>query len=130
MNRLPIAELSQIYGVFFYVVSMLGAGATFLAARAIAGTWRPWWQLVVYVPILGMVLHLLHWGLFQHLLSRPGQHLTLFLLDTALCALVAVVGFRITRARQMARQYSWLHKAPAKEAQSGAEPASPHANFG
>ena len=41
------------FGVFILVTVMLGGGAAALAGRAIAVTWRPWWQVVAYSFILG-----------------------------------------------------------------------------
>ena len=32
-------------GVFLLVSVLLGGGAAALAGRAIAQTWRPWWQI-------------------------------------------------------------------------------------
>ena len=40
-------------GVFLLVTVFLGGGASWLTGRAIAITWRPWWQLVGYMLILG-----------------------------------------------------------------------------
>ena len=37
------------FGVFVLVTVILGGGAATLAGRAIALTWRPWWQIVVYM---------------------------------------------------------------------------------
>jgi hypothetical protein len=41
------------FGVFILVTVILGGGAAALAGRAIAVTWRPWWQVVAYGLILG-----------------------------------------------------------------------------
>ena len=35
------------------VTGVLGGGAAFLAGRATAQTWRPFWSLVVYMAMLG-----------------------------------------------------------------------------
>jgi hypothetical protein len=39
------------FGIFLLVSVVLGGGAAMLAGRAIAATWRPWWQVVVYALI-------------------------------------------------------------------------------
>ena len=39
-------------GVFLLVTIVLGGGGAALAGRAIALTWRPWWQIVAYMLLL------------------------------------------------------------------------------
>jgi hypothetical protein len=38
---------------FLLVTVILGGGAAWLSGRAIAQTWRPWWQGMLYMFILG-----------------------------------------------------------------------------
>ena len=52
------------FGVFLLVSVALGGGAAALAGRAIAQTWRPWWQVVAYMLILGGVVRFFHYALF------------------------------------------------------------------
>ena len=40
-------------GPFLLVTIVLGGGAAFIAGRAVAQTWRPWWQGILYMLILG-----------------------------------------------------------------------------
>ena len=35
------------------VTGMIGGGAAFLAGRAIAQTWRPFWNVLLYMAMLG-----------------------------------------------------------------------------
>ena len=64
------------FGVFLLVTVILGGGAAALAGRAIALTWRPWWQIVAYMLILGGAVRFIHFALFGgtllalHLLCR------------------------------------------------------------
>jgi hypothetical protein len=51
-------------GIFFLVTIILGGGAAALAGRAIALTWRPWWQIVLYMLILGGAVRFIHFALF------------------------------------------------------------------
>ena len=53
------------FGVFLLVTLVLGGGAATLAGRAIAATWRPWWQVVVYALILGGAVRFIHFALFD-----------------------------------------------------------------
>jgi hypothetical protein len=89
---------------FLLLTVVLGGGAAWLAGRAIAQTWRPWWQGMLYMFILGGAVRFLHYALFDGtLLSAWG-----YALDTAVALAFAAAGFRATRTRQMARQYGFL----------------------
>ena len=91
---------------FLLVTVILGGGAAWLAGRAIAQTWRPWWQGMFYMFILGGAVRFIHFALFDGtLLSLPG-----YALDTAAAMGFAAAGFRTMRARQMARQYGFLRE--------------------
>jgi hypothetical protein len=91
-------------GAFLLVTVALGGGAAWQAGRAIAQTWRPWWQAVLYMFILGAAVRFIHFALFDGILLSPGA----YALDTAVAIGCAALGFRTTRARQMARQYGFL----------------------
>ena len=97
------------FGIFVLVTVVLGGGAAALAGRAIARTWRPWWQVVVYAAILGFAVRFIHFALFEATLLS----LHYYVVDSAVCLLFAGIGFRAARARQMVRQYHWLYQ-PAK----------------
>ena len=57
-------------GVFLLVTVVLGGGAAALAGRAVALTWRPWWQVVVYMLMLGAAVRFIHFALFEGTSSR------------------------------------------------------------
>jgi hypothetical protein len=59
-------------GAFLLVSVVLGGGAAWLAGRAVAQTWRPWWQGVVYMFILGAVVRFIHFALFDDALTDVG----------------------------------------------------------
>jgi hypothetical protein len=92
--------------VFMLVTVMLGGGAAFLSGRAIAATWRPWWQVGAYMLVLGGAVRFFHMALFG------GSLLSLhyYLVDTAFCLAFGFWGYRLTRAGQMAEQYGWLYR--------------------
>ena len=48
------------YSIFLLVNIVLGGGAATLAGRAIAGTWRPWWHVVMYMLMLGAAVRFIH----------------------------------------------------------------------
>jgi len=99
--------VSDNAGAFLLVTVALGGGAAWQAGRAVAQTWRPWWQAVLYMFILGAAVRFIHFALFDGTLLSLGA----YALDTAVAIGGAALGFRTTRARQMARQYGFLGTA-------------------
>jgi len=93
-------------GVFFLVTVVLGGGAAWLAGRAIAATWRPWWHVALYMAILAVAVRFLHFALFD------GKFLTLhyYLVDYAVCLAAGLLGFRLMRVAQMVDHYSWINE--------------------
>jgi Domain of unknown function (DUF6867) len=92
------------FGVFLLVTLVLGGGTAWLSGRAIAQTWRPWWSVAVYMLVLGAVVRFFHFALFDGTLLSPH----FYAVDTAIAMLFGMAGFRVTRARQMVRQYGIL----------------------
>jgi Domain of unknown function (DUF6867) len=103
--------MSELYAAetFLQVVlvtGVIGGGAALLAGRAIATTWRPYWYVIAYMLLLGAGVRFLHYALFQgDILSLPS-----YLADTLYVVAVSSISYRMTRARQMARQYPWLYE--------------------
>ena len=116
------------FGVFLLVTVAMGGGAAWMSGRAIAATWRPWWHIVVYMLILGAGVRFFHFALFEGTFVSPYY----YVVDSAVCLLFGFLGFRVTRAGQMARQYgfrtvrtgplTWARRSaasPADRADSG-----------
>lgn len=106
----PITGLlyqEQSFGVFLLVTVLLGGGAAALAGRAIAKTWRPWWQVAAYALILGGAARFIHFSLFGGTLLS----LHYYLVDSACCLAAAALGFGAARRAQMVEQYHWLNEA-------------------
>ena len=93
------------FGVFLLVTVVLGGGAAALAGRAIAVTWRPWWQVVSYTLILGSAVRFLHFALFGGTLLS----LRYYLVDSLICMTFGFAGFQAARAAQMVTQYPWIN---------------------
>jgi hypothetical protein len=99
-------------GVFLLVTVLLGGGAAWLAGRAIAHTWRPWWSVIPYMLILGIAIRFFHVTLFNGTALSPHY----YAVDTGVALLFAGLGFRLTRNAQMRRQYGFLDQTAARAA--------------
>ena len=89
-----------------FVTLVLGAGCAALAGRAIALTWRSIWIAAVAMIPMGMAVRFVHFALFEEPLLSPLP----WLVETAILLAVICLAFQHTRARQMVRQYYWLHE--------------------
>jgi hypothetical protein len=116
------------FGVFLLVTVAMGGGAAWMSGRAIAATWRPWWHILTYMLILGAGVRFIHFALFEGTMLSPYY----YAVDTTVCLAFAFLGFRLTRTRQMCRQYgfrtvrtgllTWARRSaasPAEAADSG-----------
>jgi hypothetical protein len=92
-------------GDFIIVTVLLGGGAAWLSGRAVAETWRPYVQLLAYMLILAAAVRFIHYALFHGTLLSPAY----YAVDFVILAAIASLGYRVTRARQMATQYHWLY---------------------
>jgi hypothetical protein len=94
------------FGIFLLVTIILGGGAAALAGRAIAVTWRLWWQVVIYTLILGSAVRFFHFALFGGTLLS----IHYYAVDSAICMAFGFGGFRVARASQMVTQYRWINQ--------------------
>jgi hypothetical protein len=109
LNSWKIPELlsdEQSLGVFLLVTVFLGGGASFLAGRAIAATWRSWWHLLPYMAALALAVRFLHYALFESRFISVHY----YLVDYAVCLIFALLGFRLMRVHQMVTRYRWIHE--------------------
>jgi uncharacterized protein DUF6867 len=104
---------------FLLVSIALGGGAAWLAGRAVARTWRPLWQVLGAMFVLGAAVRFIHFALFESRLAD----IFAYGRDTGIAIAFAFAGFRTMRAQQMARQYWFL----AKAAETNHDKASDHA---
>jgi uncharacterized protein DUF6867 len=110
--EVPFISLAELlyeensFGVFVLITVFLGGGAAALSGRAIALTWRPWWQVIAYSYILGAVVRFFHFSLFDGTLLSAHY----FLVDSLVCMAFGFLGFRAARAGQMVTQYRWLNE--------------------
>ncbi len=88
------------------VTGFIGGGAAWLAGRAIARTWRPFWHVIAYIALLGAAVRFVHFALFEADLLAPLSYAA----DTAFLLVVGGFGWRVTRTTQMVTQYAWLYR--------------------
>jgi hypothetical protein len=80
--------------------------AAFMTGQATALTWKPAWHCLAYALLLGFADRFLAFALFgASLLS-----LAAYLIDTATLAAIALLAWRLGRARKMVSQYPWLYQ--------------------
>ena len=94
------------FGVFLLVTVVLGGGTAAVAGRAIAVTWRPWWQVVGYTLIIGGAVRFFHFALFGGTLLS----LHYYAVDSLICMMFGFAGFHAARAAQMVIQYPWINR--------------------
>lgn len=91
---------------FLLVTVFLGGGAAYLVGRAVALTWAPLRQLVIYTFLLTAAVRFIHYALFHGTLLS----LHYFAVDVIILGVLAALGYRVTRVGQMASQYGWLYQ--------------------
>lgn len=108
MNQNEIMRLfvQDNFWVFLVLTVVIGGDAAFLAGRALAIKWRPVWMAAAYMIPLGLALRFFHYALFHAKLLS----LHYFLTDTSILIAMALLGYRLTRVKQMVRQYGWLYE--------------------
>jgi small-conductance mechanosensitive channel len=92
--------------IFLLFTVALGGSAAWLTGRAIAATWRPWWHVVAFVIPIGAAVRFLHFVLFHETLLT----LQYYLVDTTVCLIFGLIGFRLTRVVQMVTSYGWINE--------------------
>ena len=94
-----------VFNVLLFNLVLIGP-ASFAAGQAVAANWRPWQQIVLYSALLSAGLRFLDYALADGELWSIGG----FVLGWAIQLGFAAFAFRLTRARQMVRQYPWLYR--------------------
>ena len=92
------------FWLFVLVTVLMGGWAAWMTGRAMAGTWQPYLLCVAYLLLLAGAVRFIHYALFGGTL----RSLHYYVVDAAVILAIGSVGFRHSRAGQMARQYPWL----------------------
>jgi hypothetical protein len=100
------ALLGTSVTVFVVVTVVMVGFAAYMTGQALASTWRPFWQVLVYCCLFGLASRFLIFGLFQGDLLSP----TGYLLDVLVFLGLGGFAFCVTRARRMTSQYPWLYE--------------------
>jgi len=85
---------------------VLVAPASFASGQGVAAIWRPWPQVIGYCALLSAGLRFLDYALANGELWSIGGFLLGWLVQLA----IAGFAYRLTRVRQMLRQYPWLYQ--------------------
>ncbi len=103
--------------VFLLCTVVLGGSAAYISGKAIAQTWRPLWQLPVYMLLLALGVRFMHFALFDEVLVSFRN----LAVDYVLLLLAGAAGYKVMRTAQMATQYGWRREngsGPAPSRQS------------
>lgn len=92
--------------VFFSMTIVLFGWASFMTGQALAGTWRPMWQVFPYGLLLGVGDRLMTFFLFKGTLTSIPAYLFATLILTA----IALLAYRLTQVHKMVTQYPWLYE--------------------
>ncbi len=91
---------------FVLITVLIGGALAWQAGRAIAGTWRGFWIVPVYMVLLAAGVRFLHYALVgEDLLSFQ-----YYIVALVLACLASAYGYRSRRSEQMSTQYSWLYR--------------------
>src|SRR5262245_55133993 len=90
--------------VFMLATVFMGGGASWLAGRAIAFGWQPWWHVVLPMLLLGLAVRFIHFAVFRGTLMS----LSHYVLDATVCMGFGLLSFRVTRVGQMVTRYAWI----------------------
>lgn len=91
---------------FVLISVLIGGVLAWQAGRAIAGTWRSFLAVPVYMLVLAAAVRFLHYALGAEELLNWQYYLVSFVI----CMAASAYGYRSRRAEQMATQYSWLYQ--------------------
>ncbi len=98
--------LGSSLGQFIGITLLMAGFCAYMTGQAIANTWRPLWQLFVYGALLAAAARFLTYALFD----GPLLSIEAFAVACVVCWTIALVAFRLTRARKMVVQYPWLYE--------------------
>jgi NO-binding membrane sensor protein with MHYT domain len=96
----------QSIWIFLLVSVVMGGAAAWTSGKSLAQTWRPAWQIVPAMLVLGLGIRFIHFALFEGTLLSPHY----YAIDVVILLVAAVLGYRHKRTLQMTTQYRWLYE--------------------
>ncbi len=94
------------FATFLMLTVVIGGSAAYMTGRSLAAHWRPIIQPILYTLLLAAVVRFFHFALFGGTLLS----IHYYVVDAAVLIAAALLGYRVTRVRQMVTQYSWLYE--------------------
>lgn len=91
---------------FVVVTILLGGGAAWLTGRALAKSWQPAWQALVYCAMLALPVRFLHFALGGGTLLSA----QFLVVDALFLIALGYLSFRIAQTTTMVNQYPWLYE--------------------
>ena len=92
--------------VFIGLTVVIMGAIAFMTGHAVAATWRPVWQAVLYCFLLGLLDRFLTSALF----GGRGLLVSGFIVDTAVLIGIGLIAYRLTYVAKMVTQYPWLYE--------------------
>jgi hypothetical protein len=96
----------QSIWIFLLVSVVMGGAAAWTSGKSLAQTWRPAWQIVPAMLVLGLGIRFIHFALFEGTLLS----LHYYVIDVVILLVAAALGYRHKRTLQMTTQYRWLYE--------------------
>ena len=91
---------------FVAVTLILSGGAAYMIGQAMANHWKPIWLVVGYSLLLGCADRFAVYALADGELWLVAG----YIIDTAILMIIALLSYRMTKARNMVEQYPWLYE--------------------
>ena len=91
---------------FLFVTVIIGGGAGYLSGRSLASNWRPISHVIFFMMLLAFAVRFFHFALFEGTLLS----LHYYVVDALVLIGISLLGYRLTRVRQMVTQYRWLYE--------------------
>jgi hypothetical protein len=91
---------------FIILTLTIGGWLAYMTGRAFASTWRGYSLLIVALLFLGFVNRFIHFAVVEGSLFS----LKYYISDTICLIIIGIIGFQITRTKQMTTQYWWLYE--------------------
>jgi len=91
---------------FVAVTLVLSGGAAYMTGLAMANHWRPTWMVIGYSLLLGCADRFAVYAL------ADGEVFLIsgYIIDTAILMVIAMLSYRMAKARNMVDQYPWIYE--------------------